>query len=106
MSLVLGVPGLHALELSFLLVKVDVETFSLGSCLPEVQVDFGVETSGETLLLGQLVVVEVGVEIRDGLLSNVARAHAVVEDDSSGTVHVHSLVDHVLRVHSDATDPR
>ena len=68
------------------------------------KVDLGVEAGRKTLLLGQLVVVEVRVEIGNRLLRDIARVHAVVEDDTSSAIHVHSLVNHILRVHADTTD--
>ena len=102
--LVLGVPVLHGLEFSLLLGEVEVEGLLGGGALTEMKVHLGVEAGLQALLFAELIVVKVRVEVGDGFLSNIARLHAVAEDDTSGAIEVHLLVDHVLRVVAHGAD--
>ena len=104
LRLVLGVPVLHGLEFDLLLGEIEVEALPSRRRLTEMQVHLGVEAGLQALLFSELIVVEVRVEVGEGLGSNVARVHAVVEDDALGAIEVHLLVDHVLRVVAHGAD--
>ena len=68
------------------------------------QEHLGVEAGRQALLLLELVVVEVGIEVGNLLLRDVAALHAVVEDNTSSGIMVHSLLMLALGLSSDGAD--
>ena len=99
-----GVPHLHAFVLLLHLIQVHVQSVFLGGRVSEVQEHLGVVAGGQALLLFELIVVEVGIEVGDLLLGDIATLHAVMEHNSSRRILVHSFLVLVLGFGSDGAD--
>ena len=74
------------------LIKVDKQVVALCVVLAKVKLHASVKARLETRLLGFLVVVKVFVEVRHLLVSEFARLHAVLKDDSSRCFEIQALI--------------
>ena len=91
-----GVPLLVGFVFLLLGLEVQVQVLSLSDGGTEMQIHLRVEASAQTFLLRQLVVVEVGIEVRNRFICHVASLHAISKDHALSSVKIHILLVFVL----------
>ena len=98
------IPALIALENTLHLLEVHEQVLLLSIVTAKVHFHLVIVTCLKHFLLLNLIVVEVGIKVFDLLWGDITRAHAVLPDNSFGSVMKHSSLMSILALHSNCTD--
>ena len=96
---------LNLLILLFRFSKIPIKIFILSCSITKVKKNFGIVAIWETFLFGQLIIVEVPIEVWNSFRWNITWFHAVLENNLSGGILIHFFIMDILCMISLSRDP-